>query len=283
MSAEVGQSPNNRPSIRVWIVAVIEIAAAIALARLMLSSTTAQSGVHDHAGMTHRSSPPGPGWSWAGTEAAYLAAVLVTGIWFLASRRRIAAVVTATTLTALISSAAVRAAAGGSHLVAMLVLETAMTAVPLLLVFAGGEHMRLLPAFGRSRALLVAAAAGYGAVIVAIHLPGLHEYVLGDEGLPIWLVAVAVLIAVVFWHEVLHGCQSARTRRRALIGAQEVAAFVGLLSLFSAWPSGHDSADALLSGPWDQRLGGIAMLSACALSTGLALRRIQDDVGVTQP
>jgi hypothetical protein len=43
-----------------------------------------------------------------------------------------------------------------------------------------------------------------------------------------------------------------------LFGAQELAAFIGLLSLFGAWGAmAHTSA-------WDQRLGGLVMMATCA-------------------
>lgn len=56
-------------------------------------------------------------------------------------------------------------------------------------------------------------------------------------------------------------------RRAALFGAQEVAAFIGLLSLFGAWGAMAHTSPVGISMVWDQRLGGVFMMATCAAVT----------------
>jgi hypothetical protein len=56
-------------------------------------------------------------------------------------------------------------------------------------------------------------------------------------------------------------------RRALLIGAQEVAALIGLLSLFGAWGAMSHRSPLGIPSAWDQRIGGIFMIAVCAAVT----------------
>jgi hypothetical protein len=75
---------------------------------------------------------------------------------------------------------------------------------------------------------------------------------------------------VAYWFAVLCTADrmTTKVRRVLLFGAQEVAAFIGLLSLLGARGAmDHTST-------WDQRLGGLFMMAACAAVTIPPARKI---------
>jgi len=102
-------------------------------------------------------------------------------------------------------------------------------------------------------------------------LVGLHRQA------PLWMALVALVIGVGYWMAVLRtdGRVPVRVRRAVLIGAQEVAAFIGLLSLFGAWGAMDHDSPLGLSAAWDQRLGGVFMLATCAAVAIPMVQRIK--------
>jgi hypothetical protein len=65
-----------------------------------------------------------------------------------------------------------------------------------------------------------------------------------------------------------------RIRRAVLLGAPEVAAFIGLLSWFGAWGAMGQTSPLGISSAWDQRLGGLFMIATCAAVAIPLLRRL---------
>jgi hypothetical protein len=82
------------------------------------------------------------------------------------------------------------------------------------------------------------------------------------QAAPLWAALVALALGVAYWCGVLCTADriTTRARRMLLLGAQEVAALIGLLSLFGA--------------TWDQRLGGLLMMATCAAVTVPLARNI---------
>lgn len=255
------------PSRRTWIVAALELIFAVVLARVMVGADQS----HVMPGMA---GPPGPEprWTWPVlTAGAVVFAAAVS--WFL-RRQPVAAVVGAAAATLCAASQPVRVLAAQSHLIAMVVLEILLVLVPLAVV-------TLVPRTGARSAgwtwLVVASAVSYAGILIVIHLPAVHHHGAELGAVPPWTVLVPPLVGIAYWFGILRtgGAVPSRIRRAALLGAQEVAAFIGLLSLFGAWGAMAQRSPLGLPAVWDQRLGGLVMMATCAAVTIPLLQRLR--------
>jgi hypothetical protein len=270
------------PSGRTWLLAAVEIVGALALARVIV--WTDRDAVQ-HQGHPMSPMPGMPGghghdlvWAWPVYVIAAVAAAAT--IWWLVCRRTVAAGVLAVAITMLTASPPVRTLAAQSHLIAMVALEVLMVVVPLLVVTML-PRLESTQRVGRRRGgwtwLAVGTAVVYATALIAIHLPAVHRGLAATGSAPVWVVAVAVLIGIAYWFGVLRTAAVVplRTRRAALFGAQEIAAFVGLLSVFGAWSAAAHRSSLGMSADWDQRLGGVFMILMCAAVAVPIARRLR--------
>jgi hypothetical protein len=259
------------PSARTWIIAAVELIGAFVLARIMVW-TDRPAGQHHEYGMTTMHGMPEMPvpqlhWTWPVCTAGVLA--LAAFLWWVWRGQAVIAVVGATAATIYMASHPVRMLAAQSHLIAMIVLEVQLVAVPLWIV-------TLLPSAAdtgrtgcrRAGWMLLAggSALAYAALLIAIHLPGEHHHRGAGNVVPLWLAVAASTIGVAYWFGVLRTAAvlSLRVRRTSLLAAQEVAALVGLLSLFSAWGGPGPAGPLKISVAWDHALGGLVMMLTCA-------------------
>jgi hypothetical protein len=276
----------SAPSARTWFIAAVELIGALALARAIVGSDrgSAPQDRHPMPGMSDMPSTPlhEIAWTWPIYTAGAAAAAAM--LWWVLHRNPVAAVTGAVAALIVIGSVPVRVLVVRSHLVAMIELEILLVLIPLLVVTAlpdvGGDARGRLVAPRRSGWTwwAVSFAVTYSALLIAVHLPAVHHRGAALGSAPLFLVVITPLIGVGYWFAVLRtaGVVSRQVRRAVLLGAQEVAAFIGLLSLFGAWAaSGHHAALGL-STAWDQRLGGIVMIAACALVTIPLARRLRE-------
>jgi hypothetical protein len=261
----------SRPSALTWALAVAELIAAVVVARLIFfSDRTPKNGHHDKGmpGMSAAGQPAAHSAHWGALEYTALVASAAALVWWLLRRRPAPALLAALAVTVLAASPALRVLATQSHLIAMVVLELLLVIVPLLMLSA-------LPAVpdtpvagwgGGATVLAVGAAVLYSALLIVIHIPAVHHRGADLGAAPLWLTLAALMIGVGYWFAVLRtaGRVPVRVRRAVLIGAQEVAAFIGLLSLFGAWAAMDHDSPLGLSAAADQRLGGVFMLATCA-------------------
>lgn len=249
-----------------WVIAALEITAAAAIARLVSLSPPAPSGHHHH--MT---AMPMLSLEWGATEFGLLVVIFVAlGAWMFADNA-VSLFVVAAAIVGLVASQPVRMLAAQSHLAAMVALEFVMVVAPILLC-AGISRLRLMSdrRSGRGRAWTAATivlALAYAVFVVVVHLPVAHRTLAETGHVPGWVVAAAAVIGCSYWIAVLGtlGGASRNVRRSALLGSQEVAAFIGLLSIFGAWGAMPHVNPLGLSPAWDQRLGGLFMLVTCAV------------------
>jgi hypothetical protein len=256
----------STPSKRVWLLAAVEAIGALVLARVLLSTDPPAIQHGHHHGM------PMPGmagqdvvWSWPVYASAAVA--VVAAMWWSARREGVAAVVCAVAFTACAASQPVRALATQSHLIAMVALEVLMVLVPLAVLTV------LPPATSTTRAstrgwssVAIASALAYAALLITLHVPAVHHRGAELGAVPVWVALVAPLIGMGYWYGVLRTAAAVptRVRRAALFGAQEVAAFVGLLTMFGAWSAATESSPLGIPTAWDQALGGLVMMATCA-------------------
>jgi hypothetical protein len=270
----------RRPHARTWLLAAVELAAAIVVARLIgwTAQTPASAPVGDHgmSGMPGMAVAPTAHWGWMEYTAIGVAAAALA--WWLLLRQPVAAMPVAAGAAVLAASPAIRVLATQSHLIAMVELELVLVIVPLLVLVAANPRAERVSA-RRSRNLTVftvVAALLYSALLIVIHLPAVHSRGAELDAVPLWVVALALAIGMAYWPAVLRtaGRVPTQIRRAALFGAQEVAAFIGLLSLFGAWGAMAHSSPLGISMVWDQRLGGVFMMATCAAVTIPIARRI---------
>ena len=270
----------RRPRARTWLLAAAELAAAIVVARLIgwtaqppASEPVAGDGM---SGMPGMAAAPAAHWGWM--EYTAIGVAVAASAWWLLLRQPVAAVPAAAGAAVLAASPAVRVLATQSHLIAMVELELLLVIVPLLVLAPASPRAEHLSA-RRSRnwtALTVVAALLYSALLIVIHLPAVHSRSAEFDSVPLWVVALALAIGMAYWAAMLRtaGRVPAKIRRAALFGAQEVAAFIGLLSLFGAWGAMAHASPLGISMVWDQRLGGFFMMATCAAVTIPIARRI---------
>ena len=273
-----------RPSALMWALAAVELIAAVAVAWLILrNDPSSSSSPHAHTGADGM---PMPGMSaapqnahigWLEYTAGGLAAFGI--LWWLLRRQALLAMLAAIAVAVFASSPAVRLLATQSHLVAMVALDLLLVLAPLLALAA-------LKRIGDTRApqrscgvgwtvFTLGAALIYAALLVVVHIPAIHHRGMELGSVPLWITTVVPVIGIGFWFGVLrtNGLVPTNVRRAALLGAQEVAAFIGLLSLLGAWGGAHDSPLGLTAS-WDQRLGGIVMMATCAVVAIPIVRRL---------
>lgn len=265
-------SVSARPSLRLWLLAAAELAAAALVAKLMVSGSQRASTVEHHdipgmPGMTE-SIPPAPHWDWG--EGAALGVALAAFVWWRRSKRSIAALCTAAGLVVLAASQPIRVLATQSHLVAMTALEILLVFVPLLVLAALPARRVQADELSGPRGLWTlltgVAAMLYAGLVLVIHLPPLHHRSAQIGLVPLWVPAVLTLVGCFYWTAILRtdGHVTLNARRAALVGAQELMAFVGLLAIFGAGTSMNHANRLGISQAWDQRLGGMLMMVACA-------------------
>ncbi|MDM3973425.1 hypothetical protein QRB36_04510 [Mycobacterium marseillense] len=278
------------PSARTWIIAAAELVGALVLARILVW-TDRPAGHRHEPGMapTHGMAPmsdvpkpfaPQAQWTWPVLTVGVLA--IAAFIWWVSRRQIVVAVVGATAAIICMASHPVRVLAAQSHLVAMIVLEVQLVAVPLwiltVLPSAADTGRR-----GCRRAgwmlLSGGSALAYAALLIAIHLPGGHHHGGARNVVPLWLAIAASIIGIVYWFGVLRTAAvlPLKIRRISLLAAQEIAALVGLLSLFGAWGVPGVAGPLKISVAWDQALGGLVMLVTCAAVAIPISRRLHSD------
>lgn len=270
-----------RPAAGVWIAAAAEVIVAIACGSVLLHYGNASSpGTHpmpDMAGV--RSHHYAPEVHWTAGAIALAAFTVAALIWWAASRAPIAAGLAALGLIGVATSEPVRFISLQSHLVAMAALEALMVAAPLLLIAALWRKQGPIDVqrSGAWMAGVVVAVVLNSALLIALHLPGIHGRGAGLTAVPLWLTGVAVFVGLNFWAAILltgrHVEPSAR--RHALIVGQEVAVILGLAALFVPSPYMHQANALGLSPVTDQRLGGALMVLTCAAVTLPLARRLQ--------
>jgi hypothetical protein len=259
------------PSTRTWVIAALELIGALMLARILVW-TDQPARHHQEHGMSPMSGmadAPAPQLHW--TWPVYTAGVAAVAafIWWLLRRQTVSAVVGATAVTICVASHPVRTLAAQSHLVAMIVLEVLLVLVPLSILTAL-PHAADTGSIGNRRAGWMMLAGGsafaYAVLLIAIHVPGVHQHAAAGNVVPLWPAIAAPMIGIGYWFGVLRTAAvlSLRTRRASLFAVQEIAALVGLLSLFSAWGSPGHAGPLGISAAWDQALGGLVMMATCA-------------------
>lgn len=258
----------SAPPVRTWLVAALEIIGALILARVIVWAEPPgmQHGDHNMA-MPGMASAPRLDAHWTWPVYTAIAVAVAAGVWWLLSRQAVAAVVCAVALMTCAVSQPVRVLATQSHLIAMVVLESLMVLIPLLVLTALPRPSKTRPTSGRAwLSLTVGSALAYAAMLIALHIPAVHRRGVELGAVPAWVALAAAVIGVGYWFGVLNtnALVSVRVRRAALLGAQEVAAFIGLLSLFAAWGTAHHHSPVGIPAVWDQRLGGLVMMATCA-------------------
>jgi hypothetical protein len=267
----------NGPSARTWLLAALELIGALVLARIIVwtDRPAPHSNHHGMAPMPGMADSPALNlhWSWIVYAAGAVAAVMA--VWWLLRRNVVTAVVCAIAMTICAVSYPLRVLAAQSHLVAMLLLEVLMVLVPLL-VLTALPSPRSTACRGGWLTLVIGSALAYSALLIVIHIPAVHHSGVESGAAPWWLLPVAPLIGLGYWYGVLRttAVVHTRTRRASLLGAQEVAAFVGLLSLFGAWGATTHTSPMGIPEAWDQRLGGLVMMATCAAVAIPIVRRM---------
>jgi hypothetical protein len=275
--------PRSAPSARTWIVAALELLAALTLARILLW-TNRSAGLHEEHGMAPMpgmadTPAPQPHWTWPICAAGVVAAAAF--IWWVVRRKTAAAVVGAVAVTICVASHPMRMIAAQSHLLAMVALEVLLVLVPLLV-------LQMLPQAAYTKStrkrlagwmLLAGGSALASAVLlIAIHAPGAHHHGGAGNLVPLWLPIAAPIIGTGYWFGVLRTAAVLPLwiRRASLLAVQEIAALLGLVSVFSAWSGAADTSPIGISAGWDQALGGLVMMVTCAAVTIPILRGMQN-------
>jgi hypothetical protein len=277
-AAPLDDSPRLSPGL--LIASTVEVGVAIAVSALILraghaSPTVDQPGSAMTSMHSHRSAEI----PWHTGTLVVAALTAVTLIWWLATRAQVPAVLAAAGLAGLGTAAPMRMLALESHLIGMATLEVLIVAVPLLIVAA---VPRRTPNTGSRRSpawtlwVFVAVLAN-SALLIALHLPAIHDRGARLERFPLWLAILLVVVGLGYWAAVLLSAQHVRPalRRRALIIGQEVGAILGLATLLGPGLHPHHSAAFGMSAELDQRLGGALMLITCAAVTLPLARRLE--------
>lgn len=273
----------RRPPTAIWLAAFIEVLVAAGVAWILTRSTSgAPSGHHHHD--TMQGMAPGAHdmtvvrWEWTTSVTAAVAAV--SAIWCLRRHSARAGLIAVAGLFAVAVTPTVRTLAAGSHLVLMILLEVAATAIPLMIVLAWRRPPPAEAASARRwpYALMFVGTIAYVTLLIAIHLPVVNNSILAGAALPWWAVALAVVIGTGYWSAVLRSSAPTGLRRASLLIGQEVAAMIGLVTLLGGGPVTATGATALgVPVGWDHRLGGAVMLATCAAVSMPMLRRLSRD------
>lgn len=269
----------QRPSARTWTLVVLELVAAAVIAWLLVLRPEEEPRRHPIPVVP---ASRVPAWGWP----EYLVGLIVVAavLWWLATRYPIAALTAGLAVVALTCLSTVRVLVVHSQLFTMVVLELLLVAAPLLLLAAVKTPRRDgRPAGwgGTETVLAVLAALAYTGLLIGVQLPAARAAIVRAGAVPLWSVPIAVVVGVCYWAAVLR--TSARVPRpvrlAVLLGGQEIAGFIGLLSLFGVWVPIGNTAPLGLSAAGDQRLGGIVMLAASAAVAIPLARRLQADRG----
>lgn len=251
------------PPLRVWILAIIELIVAAAVAWLITGT--------DHGPPMMMGGASMHGASLGALHIVLLAATVAAVAGWAVTRQRALALVATLGLILVLTSTPLRIWAVQSHLIAMVLLETALVLIPLILLTTVPRPPAAETDRNRGErtwsVLGMAVVGTYCAVLIVVHLPAVHEGATEAGVVPLWFVAVAVVVGTTYWGVVLLGAGRVPTSRRRvyLLCAQEVAAFIGLvLMLTGGRPMAH-STPLGISPTWDQCLGGAFMLAMCAV------------------
>ena len=267
----------ERLSPRLWFAAGIELAVAILVGAILLHYRNDEHATHSMPGGHSHHYAAQPLWTPAIVATVLTAAALV---WWAISRTRIAAVLAGTGLVLVAASEPVRVMAAQSHLVAMAALEAMLVAAPLLLVSAlqRGRRASIPRRSGVWTAGVIVAVGCYGAFLIVIHLPSVHNSATGMGAVPMWIATLTVVTGFGYWTAILLTAErvAPRVRRSALIVGQEVAAILGMAALVLPSSSRQHANPLGLSTSMDQRLGGILMIIACAAVTLPLISRLDD-------
>jgi hypothetical protein len=97
---------------------------------------------------------------------------------------------------------------------------------------------------------------------------------------PLWVPVVLTLLGLCYWTAILRaaGRVALKVRRAALLGAQELTAFVSLLAIFGVLMPMNDESPLGIPQTWDQRLGGVLMIVICAAVVVPIARRLTPPV-----
>lgn len=264
----VDDGPRLSPGL--WIASAIEIAVALGVSTIALRAghPAPISDVHgsDMAGM-HTQRFVEISWHAATFMIAIFTAAAL--IWWLATRARAPAILAAAGLVGLGVSTPLRMMAVRSHLVGMAVLEVLLVAVPLLLVAAAPRRGPSAGSRRSATAWLFVAVLANSALLIALHLPAVHDLGARLDRVPLWLPIVVVAVGSGYWAAILLTARhiSAAVRRGALIIGQEVGAILGLATLLASGPHLRHATAFGVSATLDQRLGGALMLITCAAVT----------------
>lgn len=213
-------------------------------------------------------------WHITTLAVAVLSAAMLA--WWLTTRARVPAVIAAAGLIEVCVSDEVRVMAIASHLVAMAALEGLLVAAPLLLVAALPRRSR--PAVSSLwTAGVVVAVMLNSALLIALHLPAVHDRGMDLASVPLWLTGLALVIGLGYWAAILLTAGRVRSavRRGALVIGQEVAAILGLAALIRPSPAMRHADPLGLSPVTDQRVGGLLMLITCAAVTLPLAKRLE--------
>jgi hypothetical protein len=271
----------SAPSTRTWIIAALELLGALVLARVLvwIDRTAGQHQEHGMAPMPGMADEPAPQPHW--TWPLYIAGVAAVAafIWWLVRGQTVAALVGVAAVTIFVGSHPVRTLAAQSHLIGMIALEVLLVLVPLSVLMAL-PHAADTGSPGCRRAgwmlLTGGSALAYAALLIAIHVPGVHHHGGAGNVAPLWLAITAPMIGVGYWFGILRTAAvlPLRARRASLIAVQEIAALVGLLSLFSAWGGVGHAGPLGIPAAWDRALGGLVMMVTCAAVAIPIVRRM---------
>src|SRR5258708_5588944 len=125
----------SRPPAKTWLLAALELIAALVVARLLVGPQHPPTPCHHHHhGMAGMPKPPVPLAHWGWFEVLSLGLAGAALGWWLLRREAGPAIVSAAALAVFAGSPAVRVLASHSHLIAMVSLELLMVACPLLLL-----------------------------------------------------------------------------------------------------------------------------------------------------
>jgi len=265
-----GRAPtvsDRRLSPGVWVAAIAEVAVAFVVATIILRTGHSSSlpDMPDMPGME----PQAAHIHWQATTIVAAVVTAAALAWWAATRARVASVLAAAGLVGIGASDEVRTLSLQSHLVAMATREALLVAAPLLLIAAApprsgavGSRSAIWTAF------VVSAVAMNSALLIALHLPAVHDRGMNLASVPLWLAAVVAVVGLSYWAAILltAGRVAPAVRRGALIIGQEVAAILGLAALIHP-TSLHPASTLGLSPAVDGRLGGILMLITCAAVT----------------
>ena len=267
-AAAVNGGPRLSPGL--WIASAIEIAVAVGVSAIILRAGHSPSlgDVHG-SGMASMHSQHSVEIPWHAATFVVALLTVTALIWWLATRARVPAILAAAGLIGLCTSTPLRILAARSHLVGMAMLEVLLVAVPLLIVAAAPGRA---PSNGSRRsatAWLFVAVLANSALLIALHLPAVHDRGARLDGVPLWLAILVIAVGSGYWAAILLTARYIRAavRRGALIVGQEVGAILGLATLVGSGPHLRHPGAFGMSATLDQRLGGVLMLITCAAVT----------------